>query len=764
MSDSGRKRAGQWRRRVARSLADSPDPERWEAWRAEGARPPDDGSPQAAWERLFELVERRPVPDSESLWEMAGCLFEICGWYLRRPVTELRGVGPARARTLARLDIHTLRDLLLHLPRTYSDRRFLQPIREVEPGGETTVRGEVLSVQVRRGRRPRLEVRLGDDTGTLRVNFWNQVYLQNQIARGQQLLCTGTVEEYRDVPRMNNPDFNVLDGEEPPGSIRAIYPGTEGLSQVRLRRWIHRALERTRSIRVDCLPGPVRRQQNLPGRRRMFEDLHEPDSPQKLEEARRRFVFEEFFWYQLLFLRHRWRVRHRSTDRDYTSHAWRDRFLEELPFSLTEDQTNALETIEEDLEASVPMNRLLQGDVGTGKTAVAAASLLRAVENGYQGAMMAPTEILARQHLRTLRERFRGLPVRVELLLGGGDEAERRKRRRALRAGEIDVAVGTHALLTEDVTFQNLAYVVIDEQHRFGVQQRRALRKKGPDTDLLIVSATPIPRSLARTVYADLSVTTLMEYPAGRRDVHTSLLEDTGERRRRLYERLEKQIEGEGGAFLVFPAVEDGEGGIEGAVDARRRAEKRGWFASPGTGLLHGRMDGDKTRRTVEAFRSGEIRVLFCTTVIEIGIDVPAASHLVVHGAERFGLAQLHQLRGRIGRAGQKAWTVLLADPDRSEEATRRLRVLTETRDGLEVARADLEHRGMGDPGGRRQAGGSPFRRGDPWYDRAIMKAARQEASERLCATDGLTTPDAILMRRRLKRDYGEQGRYVGVS
>lgn len=764
MNEVGFDRIARWCRRVARSLEDPPEPDAWADSVSPRKDPPEDGSPRDAWRRLLELAEVYPDdPGEEPLWRMAEVLFDLCRWYLGRPVTEVSGIGPARAETLERLDVRTLRDLVLHLPRTYSDRRFFTPIRELTPDGESTVRGRILEVTVRRGRRPRLVVRLGDDTGVLRVNFWNQLYLGDQLERDDTLMCTGRVEEYRNRPQMNNPDFERVEEGGETGGIQAVYPGTEGLSQKRLRRWIRRALEGTRPLWLDCLPAAVRRNQGLPGRRAMLETLHEPESPQQLETARRRLVFEEFFWYQLVFLGHRWRVRRRETGRAYPSRTRTERFLEDLPFALTADQLAALEEIEEGLAESAPMNRLLQGDVGTGKTVVAAASILRVVENGYQAVFMAPTEILAEQHFHTLYEHFRDRPVAVELLVGGLSAEERRSRREALARGEVDVVVGTHALLTEEVEFRELGYVVIDEQHRFGVEQRRTLRRKGPDTDLLIVSATPIPRSLARGLYADLSVTTLRTYPVGPRDVHTELLEDTRAHREDVYDRLDGLPEG-GRAFLVFPAVRDGEEGIEGALDAFRRARESGRFEPRGIGVLHGGMDREETRRTVDAFRSGEIQVLFCTTVVEIGIDVPEASHLVVHDAERFGLAQLHQLRGRIGRSGQEAWMFLMADPDVSEEARERLQVLTRTDDGLAVARADLEHRGMGDPAGRRQAGEDPFRRGDPWRDRAIMKAARQEAAEQLQATAGLTTPDARLMRRKLVHDYGERRLYAGVD
>ncbi len=762
MSDAGLERAARWSRRVARLIEDPPDPETWARAVDLPEEPPEDGSPADVWGRFFDRAEAYPEdPGADRLWAMAADLFELCRWYLERPVTEVSGVGPSRAEKLERLGVRTLRQLVLHVPRTYSDRRFFTPIRDLTPGEESTVRGEILETTVRRSRRPRLTVRLGDDTDVLRINFWNQVYLDNQLDHGDTLICTGRVEAYRNRPQMNNPEFDVVEGDEPSTGIRGVYPGTEGLSQKRLRRWIRRTLKRTRPLWLDCLPSEVRDNQGLPGRRAMLEGLHEPRTPHELEEARRRLIFEEFFWYQLVFLLHRWRVRHRQTGRSYPSRSLAERFLEHLAFSLTPDQLQALEEIEQGLVESAPMNRLLQGDVGTGKTVVAAASILRVVDNGYQAAFMAPTEILAEQHHDTLRDHFRDLPVNLELLVGGLPSGVREERRDALERGDIDVVVGTHALLSEEVEFGNLGYVVIDEQHRFGVEQRRVLRRKGPDTDLLIVSATPIPRSLARGLHADLSVTTLTEYPTGPRDVRTELRENTQARREKAYRRLE-ELSDEERAFLVFPAVEDGE--VEGARDAHRRAEESGRFRAQGIGLLHGRMDREATRRTVEAFRSGAIQVLFCTTVVEIGIDVPAASHLVVHAAERFGLAQLHQLRGRIGRAGQAAWMLLLAAPDLSEEARERLEVMTRTDDGLEVARADLEHRGMGDPAGRRQAGEDPFRHGDPWRDRAIMKAARQEAAEQLEATEGLRVPRARLMRRKIARDYGEQHLYAGVS
>lgn len=730
---------------------------------------PDDGSPGEIWSTVQHHAEAyATTQDNEELWDLIGCLYDLSRWYLDRPVTRVKGVGESRAEKLERLEIHTMFDLLTHYPRSYTDRRFVDDIRDVQEDQVATILGEVLAGGVVRGRKPRYEVRVGDDTGMMRINFWNQTYLKDTITKGTELFCTGKVEDYRGTRQMNNPDYEIIERDadlESSRSIQPIYPLTEGIHLKQLRDWIERALGMSRNLFLDCVPPDVREAHDLVSYRTALRDIHQPEDIEALQRARRRLIFEEFLYFHLMFALQSWQIEEVPKSRPLPRTEWRDCFVGELPFELTEDQRACLGAIEEDLTSDSPMHRLLQGDVGTGKTVVATASMLRVADNGYQTAMMAPTEVLAEQHYRTLGEFIPDVPCNVELLVGGMDDSEKDAVREDIRNGEVDLVVGTHSLIQGGVDFSDLGYVVIDEQHRFGVEQRRRLREKGPDVDMLIMSATPIPRSLAMTRYGDLRISTLETFPQGPKKITTELLDQTDANRIEVYRDVRDAVEQGEKAFFVFPAVEENEETeLTPAQDAWESARESEFFSGVDLGLVHGRMSREEKQRVMRRFEEGDVQVLFSTTVIEVGIDVPEASYLVVHDAENFGLAQLHQLRGRIGRGGQEAYCYLLVDPDASEDSHERLEVLERTQDGFEVSREDLRIRGIGNLAGTRQAGFQPFELGNVWKHQSILEDAQDAAEELVEASDGLTDPEFVLVRKKLEYDYSEQQQYVEIG
>ncbi|MFB6344987.1 MAG: ATP-dependent DNA helicase RecG [bacterium] len=744
-------------------------PEKWFDSIGEILVDPEDGSPDQTWSRLRDRAEAyADHQDDAELWRLIGELYTLSRWYLDRPVTRVKGVGEARAEKLTRLEIDTLQDLILHYPRSYTDRRFVDDIRDLEEDQVATVYGEVVAGGVVEGRKPRYEVRIGDDTGMLRVNFWNQTYLKDRITRNTKLFCTGKVEDFRGTMQMNNPDYEVIEEDsdlEESKSIKPIYPLTEGINLKQLSKWIERGLDMASDLLFDCVPADLRETFNLISYRSALRQIHQPEDIDSLQAARRRIIFEEFFYFHLMFALQSWNIDETPKPRTVPSREWTERFLRGLPFELTDDQNQALETIEDDLASDSPMHRLLQGDVGTGKTVVATASLLRVADNGYQTALMAPTEVLAEQHYRTLRDVLPEVPCDLHLLVGGMDKSDKQEVKERIETGEADLVVGTHSLIQGSVDFSDLGYVVIDEQHRFGVEQRKRLREKGPDVDMLIMSATPIPRSLAMTRYGDLKITTLESFPQGPKKITTELLDQTDNNRIEVYGEVRDAVEQGEKAFFVFPAVDETDDSeLTPARDAWESARQSSFFDGVNLGLVHGQMSREEKQKVMEDFEDGTVQVLFSTTVIEVGIDVPEASYLVVHDAENFGLAQLHQLRGRIGRGGQQAWCYLLMDPGASEDSRERLEVLERTQDGFEVSREDLRLRGIGNLAGTRQAGFQPFELGNVWKHRTLLENAQVASEELVSETKGLDDPEVVLVRKKLEREYSDQQQYVEVG
>lgn len=649
------------------------------------------------------------------------------------PVQYLKGVGPGRARLLERLGIATVGDLLYYFPRAYEERKVAKNIAEVEAGEKIqTVRGRVGAIKELRSR-PRftvLRVWLTDDSGGIYAVWFNQPHVRRLFKVGDILAVTGkAVENYPYGVEIQVREFEVERKGEPVScpALVPVYAATEGLPPKVLRRLVEEALRLYGSQVNDLLPPALQRQEKLMPLRKALEEVHFPRSLEEAEAARQRLAFEELFLFQMgtaLLNRQRTRTPGIAFPRAFES---LEVFYQSLPFLLTSAQERVIEEILTDMERPLPMNRLLQGDVGSGKTVVAAAAVVNCVANGYQAALMVPTEILAEQHCQALRRFLAPLDIAVALLKGGQSRRVRENVCEGLQDGSLPVVVGTQALIQEGVQFSRLGLVVIDEQHRFGVRQRAKLQQKGAMPDILVMTATPIPRTLALTLYGDMDVSVLDEMPPGRKPVITSYFPETA--RSRLYHLVEEQLKAGRQAYFVCPLVEESENlDVEAAVRLAEELQTK-VFPQWRVGLLHGRMAPAEKESVMWAFRTGRIDILVSTTVIEVGIDVPNASVMVIEDAGRFGLAQLHQLRGRVGRGDAQGFCFLV-DRQPSSESRKRLAVLERTNDGFAVAEEDLKLRGPGEYLGLRQHGVPEWRVADLTRDLRLLERARKVAQE----------------------------------
>jgi len=662
---------------------------------------------------------------------------------LDSPVTAIKGISTVYQQRLARLGISTIKDLIYHFPRRYDDYSALKAINRLSLGEEVTVIGRVREVRTQRTRsgQPVVRVTLTDGTGAIEATWFNQPYLAKRFRRGAEIVMSGRVDQYLGRLVLSSPEWEPLQRRLlHTGRLVPVYPLTRGVSARRLRGLIRATLDHWTPLIMDPLPDHVRQSADLMPLGEALHQLHFPEDQDTLKRARKRLCFDEFFMLQLGILRQRlaWQELNSPVLSIPTEEL--EAFLASLPFALTGAQRRALDSITQDLVKPVPMRRLLQGDVGSGKTVVAVAAALAVVRNGYQVAIMVPTSILAEQHYATVREMLGRYPeIRCELLVGSLPAGEKERIQRAAALGEVDVLVGTHALIQDAVTLPKLGLVVVDEQHRFGVLQRAALQERGGlAPHALAMSATPIPRSLAMTIYGDLDISTLDELPPGRQAVVTAVRDNRS--RERIYAFIESQVREGRQAFVVCPVIDESEGEeLRSAVSEHERLQAT-VFPRLRVGLLHGRMSSEEKEAAMAALERGECDILVCTTVIEVGIDIPNATVMLIENAERFGLAQLHQLRGRIGRGGHRSYCILLSE-DSSSAAMERLRLMEETTDGFVLAEKDLEMRGPGDFFGVRQHG-LPSLKVASLSDTPVLELARREAQNLFEQDPGLERPE----------------------
>lgn len=662
------------------------------------------------------------------------------------PVQYVKGVGPKRAEELKAKGIETAGDLLYYAPFRYEDRSNLKPVNQLAPGETATVIATVVRVQAPRFRRRDLgmiEAVFTDGSRTpLAARWFHAQYLAGVLQPGVRVALYGKVEfdAYQGGLIMLHPEFEILRGDEDDeeaglhtGRIVPVYEAAGKVSTRVFRNVLYR-LTAALGEMEDPLPESVRRRMRLPALAEALRELHFPPQETDLRllnafrtPAQVRLIFEEFFWLQVGLALKKDEERSAAGISFQLTGRVREQIKKMLPFKPTAAQKRVLGEIARDMASTAPMNRLLQGDVGSGKTIVAAQAAVIAVENGYQTAILAPTEILATQHWLNFRKIFEPLRYNIVLLLGSLRKKEKELNKRAVSTGFAQIVIGTHALLEEDVAFARLGLVIIDEQHRFGVLQRKALQQKGLTPDVLVMTATPIPRTLALTVYGDLDLSVIDELPPGRKPIQT--IHKTKHEIEQVYSFLLREIQAGRQAYIVYPAIEENEATALKAAEAAYRELTQHVFPNLRIGLLHGKLSAEEKDRVMDAFKRGELQVLVSTTVVEVGVDVPNATVMVIENAERFGLAQLHQLRGRVGRGAAQSYCILVTDK-LSETARERIRTLVESGDGFYISEMDLKLRGPGEFLGTRQSGLPVFRIGNLIRDHDILEAARREALE----------------------------------
>ncbi|HML22196.1 MAG TPA: ATP-dependent DNA helicase RecG [Aggregatilinea sp.] len=705
--------------------------------------------------RPASRAPRRPHREALSFEEVETRLKEM-----RTPVTALHKVGDKMADKLGRLGIATIQDMLYTLPRRYDDYREMRTLNHVSPGEHITVVAAVRSVTKKegRGKRPYLLVLLDDGTGTIQVTFFGQPWLQRQFRRGSQLVLSGQVDLFRGQLMMTNPEWELLERDNiHTWRIVPVYPLTKGLTARTMRRMMSETVETYAPRMPDYLPVSVQDRTELADLDWALEQVHYPSSFEDLTHARARLAFDDLFLFQMTLMGNRRDWQAQPGQPLHAEDEWLNSYIAALPYPLTGAQQRSLSDIRMDLAANVPMNRLLQGDVGSGKTAVASLALAIAVRAGKQAAIMAPTSILAEQHFRSIGNFLSLAPgdeqIQVRLLTGNTNEADRQEIYAGLAEGRIHVVIGTHALIQDTVTFRDLALVVIDEQHRFGVNQRAALRSKGENPHVLVMTATPIPRTLALTIYADLDLSVIDEMPPGRTPIQTRVLQPS--ERERAYSFIHAQLDRGRQAYIVYPLVEASDQLEEtGAATVEYERLQKQVFWRYRVGLLHGQMSPAEKEAVMAQFASGRLDVLVATSVIEVGIDVPNASVVLIENAERFGLAQLHQLRGRVGRGTHESYCLLVASSPQAAQ-DQRLQAMEQTNDGFKLAEIDWQLRGAGDLLGVRQSGMGQFQLAE-LMNPQLVELAQREARTVFAEDPNLTQPEHYLLSRRIRAALGE--------
>lgn len=663
-------------------------------------------------------------------------------------VQFVKGVGPKMKENLLRLGISTVEDLLNFFPRRYQDWTRITKMEDAHYGEEQVLYGRILEVKEihPRMRMSILRVTISDGTGTAVLTYFNQPWKKNEFAVNCHVLAFGKPEYDYGHLTVQNAETEFAEPAELPSlqKLVPVYPLTEGIKISRMRAMISYALEHTEDI-TENLPAEVILREHLMGRLGAYRAMHNPPDWKTQQEARRRMAYEELFFMQagILLLRKK-REKDVSAIKCAPSGKLVAAVLKNLPFRLTAGQQQAFRDIEDDMEGVVPMNRLVQGDVGSGKTAVAALALAKIAENGYQGALMAPTEVLAGQHYQTLRELYRGLPLRIAYLSGNTKAKERKEILKGLADGSVQILIGTHALIQEDVIFAYLGLVITDEQHRFGVKQRKALETKGTSPHILVMTATPIPRTMALSVYGDLDISAIRGMPPGRSPVKTYGID--GSYLQRVYNFMGREMEAGHQVYVVCPLVEKSEKQDLASAAAVYEDLRDRVFSRFSVGLVHGRMKNDEKEKVMNDFRDGKIQLLVATSVIEVGVNVPNATIMFVYGADRFGLSQLHQLRGRVGRGKSQSYCILYTD-NQNEITRLRIRLMCEIHDGFLLSEKDLLLRGSGEFFGYHQHGMPDLRVTDIIRDLPLLESARKEA--------GIAVSRGMEFREELQHRFG---------
>ena len=693
---------------------------------------------------------------------------------LTTPLRDVPGVRREQAEKLARIGVPNVGHLIAHLPHRHEWIRAEASIEDLMPDSVASVRGEITACRTAGfGHKARFEaVMMDPGGGRLDLVWFNQPYLRGKIHPGMRLRVQGKVVRRGYTLQMANPKFEVLDATGPDpdhhadDDYRPVYPVTEGVTSDQVRAIVDKVLFKGLAQIEDHLPEELRRERSMPALRDAYRMMHHPKGEEEVKSARRRLIYDELLLFQLGV--HMKRAHLRQTMKAPAlarTEAIERHIRERMPFELTDAQKRVVGEIAGDLALDVPMNRLVQGDVGSGKTVVALDAMLRAIAHGHQAALMAPTEILAEQHFLSMSAMLEGSEVRIALLTGNLPADERARTLAGLVDGSVDLVVGTHALIGEQVAFKSLAVVVIDEQHRFGVEQRAKLRVKGSAADhgagafdtphVLVMTATPIPRTIGLTLFGDLDISTIDALPPGRTPVATRTV--TSERRGEVYGWLRTKLDAGEQAYVVVPAIDTGSASGDDSLRDLRTVQEElegGELNGKRVAALHGRLKRETREHIMARFRAGSIDALVATTVIEVGVDVPNATVIVIEHADRFGLAQLHQLRGRVGRGSKPGACVLIADP-KTDDAVQRINSMCETASGFELAERDFALRGAGDVFGTRQSGVPPFRVADPLRDAALLDLARRDAAVWIGANPTLAGDDDALVRRRLIKTHG---------
>ena len=696
---------------------------------------------------------------------------------LKESVQYLKGIGPQRAEALKSAGIETVEDLLYYIPRRYLDRSTILPMAKVKVGSATTVIGRVEAFGRARTRKPQFQVILKDNTGFIRLVWFSKLnWVKNRFEENDLVVASGQVTLYRGL-QMVHPEFEIISKKAEgdisddelihTGRVIPLYPSTAELKKFRLdsrgfRRVLKPLLDEAPSLVKESLPENVIADLKLPPLSESIRKIHFPDDLKSAGLAKARLAFDELFYLELMLALRKKRI-HREEGIVFGKPGNLVRgLLKMLPFQLTDAQKKVLREISADMMSNASMHRLLQGDVGSGKTIVALVAMLMAVESGYQGALMAPTEILAEQHFITIHQLMESLGVKVGLLTSSVTGADREIILQKIKSGEAQVVIGTHALIQEKVEFSKLGLVVIDEQHRFGVMQRAKLKEKGPSPDVLVMTATPIPRSLALTAYGDLDVSVIDALPPGRKPIKTSLFTESS--KSKMYEFVERELKKGHQVYIVYPLVEESEKADLKAATESYEFLREEIFPNRRLALLHGRIKSKERETIMQAFRNREYDILVATTVIEVGVDIPNATVMVIEHAERFGLSQLHQLRGRIGRGADQSWSLLVANPPLSQEAEKRLKTMTATNDGFKISEMDLKLRGPGEFFGTRQHGLPELKIADIVTDAKLLYRARDWAFRIVGEDPKLTQKDNLCIRSTFVRKYKKRFSLVDVG